>query len=62
VKDQGIEVYAVHPGWMKTDMGGEEAPSDPLETASGIMNIIERKTTITSKISFITHQGKPMPL
>lgn len=62
VKDKGIEVYAVHPGWMKTDMGGGEAPGDPQETASGIMNIIERKVTITSKISFINHLGKPMPL
>ncbi|MDF2959139.1 MAG: hypothetical protein K0S39_874 [Paenibacillus sp.] len=62
VLDKGIEVYAVHPGWMRTDMGGDEAPGEPIETAAGIMNIIEKKVTITSKISFINHQGKPMPL
>lgn len=57
-----IQAYAVHPGWMRTDMGGEEAPGDPVETANGIMDMIERKLTITSKISFVNHQGKPMPL
>ncbi|UQZ82400.1 C-factor [Paenibacillus konkukensis] len=62
VKDKGIEAYAVHPGWMKTDMGGAEAPGDPLETARGIMDIVDRKTSITSKIGFINYQGKPMPL
>ncbi|TDF98723.1 SDR family oxidoreductase [Paenibacillus piri] len=62
LKDRDIEVYAVHPGWMKTDMGGDEAPTEPGETARGIMNIIEKKVTITSKIAFINHLGKPMPL
>jgi len=59
---RGIEAYAVHPGWMRTDMGGEEAPGDPVETAAGIMDMVEKKVTITSKISFVNHQGKPMPL
>ncbi|TBL79039.1 SDR family NAD(P)-dependent oxidoreductase [Paenibacillus thalictri] len=62
VKDRGIEVYAVHPGWMKTDMGGEDAPAEPLDTARGVLNIIDKKVTITSKIAFINHLGKPMPL
>lgn len=62
VQDQGITVYAVHPGWMKTDMGGEEAPSEPAAAAEGIYNIIEKKITVTSKIAFINHLGKPIPL
>ncbi|MBP1995984.1 SDR family oxidoreductase [Paenibacillus eucommiae] len=62
VKDKDIIVYAVHPGWMKTDMGGEEAPLDPNETASGIFDLLERKVTVNSKISFIDFRGRPMPL
>jgi NAD(P)-dependent dehydrogenase (short-subunit alcohol dehydrogenase family) len=63
LSNKGIAVYAVHPGWMKTDMGGgDDAPFDPIDTACGIMDIIEKRVTITSKISFINHLGKPMPL
>jgi NAD(P)-dependent dehydrogenase (short-subunit alcohol dehydrogenase family) len=40
VKDQNIQVYAIHPGWIKTDMGGGNAPGNPAETAKGIFDII----------------------
>lgn len=49
VQDQGITVYAVHPGWMKTDMGGEEAPSEPAAAAEGIYNIIEKRLRLQVK-------------
>ena len=57
-----IRVYAIHPGWMRTGMGGAEAPADPRIIASGTLNIIEDKVRITSKISFIDATGRPMPL
>jgi len=62
LSDQGIQVYAVHPGWMKTDMGGDGAPTDPRDTACGILDIVERKIEISSKIAFINFLGKPMAL
>ena len=60
--DKHIRVYAIHPGWMRTGMGGSEAPSDPQVVAGGILNILEGKTRITSKIAFIDATGRPMPL
>lgn len=60
--EQKIRVYAIHPGWMRTGMGGDSAPADPGVVAAGILDIVEDKIKITSKISFIDATGRPMPL
>jgi NAD(P)-dependent dehydrogenase (short-subunit alcohol dehydrogenase family) len=62
VKSKNINVYSVHPGWIKTDMGGDRAPGNPIDTAKGIFDIIEGKREIDSKDVFITYEGQPMPL
>lgn len=33
LKDTPIKVNSVHPGWVKTDLGGQNAPLDPAEGA-----------------------------
>ncbi len=38
LKDSGIIVSSVHPGWVKTDMGGSEADIAPEEAARNIFN------------------------
>jgi NAD(P)-dependent dehydrogenase (short-subunit alcohol dehydrogenase family) len=38
----GIAVGLVHPGWVKTDMGGVGAQITPAESAAGIANVIDR--------------------
>ncbi|WP_160724421.1 SDR family NAD(P)-dependent oxidoreductase [Bacillus sp. USDA818B3_A] len=62
VKEKNIDVYSVHPGWIKTDMGGANAPGNPIDTANGIFDIIEKKHPIDSKYVFINQKGNPMPL
>ena len=62
VKEKGIAVYAIHPGWIKTDMGGEEATGYPEDSAIGIMNIVEGKTKVKSDLGYIDYNGKEMPL
>lgn len=62
LQPKNIRVYAVHPGWMQTDMGGEGALVDSMATAASIYKILEGKMTIHSKIAFINCEGKPMPL
>jgi NAD(P)-dependent dehydrogenase (short-subunit alcohol dehydrogenase family) len=39
LKDRAI-VALIHPGWVRTDMGGQQADITPEESAAGIRNVI----------------------
>lgn len=41
IKEKGIKVLAVQPGWMRTDMGGTSADIDPNEAAECILKLVE---------------------
>jgi|HigsolmetaGSP12D_1036236.scaffolds.fasta_scaffold00532_9 NAD(P)-dependent dehydrogenase (short-subunit alcohol dehydrogenase family) len=62
LKDRDVAVYAVHPGWIRTDMGGAAAPGDPAETAEGLLALIERRVVPQTEQVFVDFRGKPMPL
>lgn len=58
-----VETYAVHPGWIPTDMGGVEAPGDPLESATHMIDLIEGKVEkLAEGPAFIDFKGQPMQL
>ena len=42
LKSQGIAVGVIHPGWVKTDMGGPGASITPSESAAGIAKVIDQ--------------------
>ncbi|MGF1911818.1 SDR family oxidoreductase [Vibrio kasasachensis] len=56
LKPKGIIVCPVHPGWVKTDMGGEGADITVEESASGIVALVQSLTTEQSG-KFLTWQG-----
>lgn len=55
-------VWSIHPGWMRTDMGGTSAPLSPQQSAVGIVNIMERKVSIDSSFAFINYKGESMSI
>ena len=57
---RGIIVCVLHPGWVRTDMGGEKAPVGVDESVAGMREQIAVLTPADSG-RFIDYQGKRMP-
>lgn len=58
-----VEVLAVHPGRMNTDMGRTTAQIEPEAAAEGFCDLIEGKIKVNDKDQwFIDYLGKPLPL
>jgi NAD(P)-dependent dehydrogenase (short-subunit alcohol dehydrogenase family) len=48
LQPKGIAVAVVHPGWVRTDMGGAGADIDVGTSAAGIISVIEKLSIATS--------------
>ena len=53
-------LLAVMPGWVKTDMGGDEAPLDIATSVRGIADAIAARSG-TSGLTFIDHDNAVVP-
>jgi NAD(P)-dependent dehydrogenase (short-subunit alcohol dehydrogenase family) len=59
LKPQGIPVLIVHPGWVKTDMGGDGAQLKPEESAAQLLKLID-KLDLASTGKFLAWNGKEL--
>jgi len=60
LRDQGIATIAIHPGWIKTDMGGSNAPLEIEEPISKIIDLTDR-SGISESGKFLDREGNDVP-
>ena len=59
LRDTNIKVNSAHPGWVKTDMGGEQAPMEISE--GGKTSAALATLPADGPTGGYFHQGKPLP-
>jgi NAD(P)-dependent dehydrogenase (short-subunit alcohol dehydrogenase family) len=60
LKERPPTILCLHPGWVRTDMGGPDAPVDVATSAAGLANVIERYVG-SKRHTFIDYQGTQLP-
>jgi len=55
-----ISAVALHPGWVRTDMGGQHAPLTPQRSVAGILEVID-KFQPNQNGGFYNNEGNKMP-
>jgi NAD(P)-dependent dehydrogenase (short-subunit alcohol dehydrogenase family) len=58
-KDRDVHVLTLHPGWVRTDMGGAAAPLSIEQSVSGMANVLEAGRA--AKHQFLDYTGKELP-
>lgn len=57
---RGITVCALHPGWVRTDMGGDNADLDSTESAVGLLQVVDA-LTLEDTGRFLDYEGNDLP-
>ena len=60
LKEKGVRVFVMDPGWVKTRMGGEGAVLTPEESISGMLKVLHSGKTDDSG-SFYQYDGQNKP-
>jgi short-subunit dehydrogenase len=61
VKAKGIHVMLIHPGWVKTDMGGEDALIDVQTSVAGMLKQAEKHLSKSHADKFYRFDGDVLP-
>ena len=57
--ERGVTVVAISPGWVRTDMGGANAPLTPKNSVVDMLNVIDHLKPADSG-KFLDHRGASM--
>lgn len=60
LQPDNVLTVAIHPGWVKTDMGGPNASLTPEQSAQGVIAVIDNLTVEQSGL-FFNWNGEPHP-
>jgi len=58
--EDNISFVILHPGWVKTDMGGDRAPVEIPESVTGMRNVLETRT-LENTGEFVQFDGELLP-
>lgn len=57
--ERGVTVFCASPGWVRTDMGGAEAPLDAQDSVAGLIRVLDAAGREASG-TFVDYTGKPI--
>ncbi len=60
LRHKGTPVVLMHPGWVRTELGGANAPVDVPTSARGMADVIARHES-KAGISYVDYQGAKLP-
>ena len=60
LEEMGVKILIMSPGWVKTDMGGQNALLEIQESVSGMIDVLENEKSYKTG-SFLDYQGNNVP-
>ena len=60
LRERGIVVLALHPGWVQTEMGGDGAQIDVTTAVTGLLKVIDG-AGLEDSGRFFDYTGQPLP-
>ena len=60
LRERGVSVVTLHPGWVKTDMGGAEADLEIPVSIAGVIGVLDR-VSLAESGRFFDYDGSEIP-